>query len=238
MNQTSKKNSIVLVILVVIASLVLIFSLARLLGKSGEQDARDYVEGEIQAMYYDRYTPEYLEILNQEPQELRHFYQDNLVSETERLLHFLKSELPTEETTARAQKIMASLYQKVRYEIGTVDRERGGDWTVNLVIYPVEVLDFLTTSYIDGVWEEVVEEADIQWETMTDREYEELSQELDNKYTNLLLDEVEKKLLTASYGRPQEVAIRLVERDKTHVIHSADWYELDQLVIDYYGRYR
>lgn len=239
MNKNWKIALAVLAVVTLISSGLVIWKLGGWGGRGITQvEAISYVDGEIRAMYRNEYTTDYLEILGQDVSELQGFYQENLESETDFFLSYLIAEYPDEETTRRAQEIVAELYYQVSYQITEATQEENGDFVVAVTVYPVVLLDFLVTDFLDEMWELVVYQADIDWDMMTDVKYERLNQELDNIYTNMLLDAVEERLPDLSYGEGQALTVRMVQTDQGYVLERTDWYQLDQAVIDYYGMYR
>lgn len=226
-----------LVFLLIFLGLLSGCSVPAFLGGVSVQDAENYVSGEIEAVYRNHYTKEYLDILGQDQEELEPFYTQNLAMESKYLLDYLVAEYPDDETTKRAEKLMEKIYQNVKYEIVGGEKLDGGDFAVTVVIYPIVLLEFLVSDYLDDVWENVIKEENIDWENMTDYKYEVLNKKLDNIYTNLLLDAVEMNMDSLTHGIGQEVVVHLISTGEGYTLDSADWYKLDNLIIDYFGSY-
>ena len=201
-------------------------------------DVTTYIQGELDCTYKGVYHQDYLDLVDGMTQEdAQAQYEGNRTAEAERLLTYLGVEFNTSEAMARAEEVVAALYEKAEYSVGKADKLQSGDFAVEVTVYPVEVFHLLSDEIGPDTWYQVQEDAGITTQEQLDALSQEEYQALDTTYALAMLDEVEALLPQATKGTAQPVMLQLKSGEDGYSLVSSGWQTLDDMILDYGGNY-
>lgn len=207
-------------------------------GRLSGRKVSAYVQGELDCTYKGQYSQEYLALAKGMTEEhARQQYEDNARTEAQRLLNYLDVHLPTDGVRERAAQLAKDIYASARYTVGEGAQLRGGDFSVEVTLSPIEVFHLIPEETYRQVWTEICQAhgttPELAIASLSDTEY----QALDEEYANRMLDAVEGVLPQLTYGREQRVTLRLQREGESYSLASDEWTALDDMVIDYTGSY-
>lgn len=203
------------------------------------KDASAYIQGDLDATYKGIYDADYIDMVEDMTQDdAEEMYQNNIEWEAENLMYFLEIGYPDEAVTAKAQELVKEIYSNAKYSVGTASKLDNGDFAVEVVISPIEVLSLMDETLWADHWDEVLSQNGIttqeQIDAMSDEEYT----VLDSQYGMLMLGEVETLMSQLTYGEDQSVMLQLKLDDEGYYSPVSTGYQkLDEIMIDYYGTY-
>lgn len=208
-------------------------------GGVSQKDATTYIQGELDAVYRGIYNEEYLDLVEDMTQsEAEEKHRANVAAEAEFFLSFLDVEYPNDEVTAKAENLVKEIYSKAKYTVGEADKLQSGDYVVEVVISPIEIMDKLSDETARACWEEACAKYGItDMEELTDITEEEYA-EIDVAYGMNILEKVKALLPELSYGEDQNVMLHLeLGEDDYYTLAESGWQKLDEIMIDYAGAY-
>lgn len=205
-------------------------------GLSG-QDVTTYIQGELDCTYKGEYTQEYLDLVEGMTEEAAlQQYEENTQAEAQRLLSYLEVYFPNEQVNQRAAQLVKDIYADARYSVGEGSKLKGGDFAVEVTLFPLELFHLIPDETYGQVWTQVCldngTDPDLA-NTLSEEEY----QALDAEYALRMMDQVEQVLPQLTYGQEQSVMLQLKLEDGSYSLVSSGWKTLDDMMIDYAGNY-
>ena len=203
------------------------------------KDASTYIQGDLDATYKGICSQDYIDLVEDMTEaDAEEMYQSNIEWEAENLMYYLAINFPDDAVTARAQELVKEIYSNAKYTVGNASKMDNGDYAVEVVISPIEVLSLMEDNLWDDHWNEVLSQngvtAQEQIDAMSDEEYT----VLESQYGMLMLDEVEALMSELTYGEDQSVMLQLKKDDEGYYSPVSTGYQkLDEIMIDYYGTY-
>lgn len=203
------------------------------------KDASTYIQGDLDATYKGICSQDYIDLVEDMTEaDAKEMYQSNIEWEAENLMYYLAINFPDDAVTARAQELVKEIYSNAKYTVGNASKMDNGDYAVEVVISPIEVLSLMEDNLWDDHWNEVLSQngvtAQEQIDAMSDEEYT----VLESQYGMLMLDEVEALMSELTYGEDQSVMLQLKKDDEGYYSPVSTGYQkLDEIMIDYYGTY-
>lgn len=203
------------------------------------KDATVYVQGDLDATYKGIYDQNYIDLVEDMTQaDAEELYQENLEWEAEYLMDFLEIYYPDDAVTAKAQELVAEIYSNAKYTVGTANKLDSGDFAVEVVISPIEIVSLLEDAVYSDVWMDALAQNGVT----TQEEYDALSEDeyaaIEAQYGLAMLDELEALLPDLTYGEEQSVMLQMKQDDDGYYsMVNTGYQKLDEIMIDYYGSY-
>lgn len=204
------------------------------------KDASVYVQGELDAVYRGIYNEDYLDLVEDMTlADAEQKYSDNVTAEAEYLLYyFLGVEYPDDAVTAKAESLVKEIYSHAKYTVGEADKLQSGDFVVEVVLSPIEIMPLLTEESYSENWQAACAEKGITTQEQLNSVTEEEYAAIDALYAMAMLEEIEALLPQLSYGADQEIMLQMeLGDDNYYSLVEEDWQYLDAVMIDYYGDY-
>ncbi len=196
-----------------------------------EKDAETYVKGHLDAAYLGVYDKAYIDLVEDMTEDdARELHENNVADETEYyLLDFLEIDYPTDEIVERAEEVMEKIYAKSKYTVGTGSKTKDGDFVVEVTVSPLDLYNLLTDDdYFDALDQAGFDEAE------TEEEYE----AVDAVYGPLILDLLEERLDSVTYGKDQIIMLQLKKDSEGYYsLVDTGMQNVDQVILDYGGYY-
>lgn len=213
------------------AAACLLVTLTACGGGITEKDAEVYVKGHLDATYLGTHTKEYIDLVEDMTEDdARELHENNVADETEYyLLDFLEIDYPTDEIVERAEEVMEKIYAKSKYTVGTGSKTKDGDFVVEVTVSPLDLYNLLTDDdYFDALDQAGFDEAE------TEEEYE----AVDAIYGPLILDLLEERLDSVTYGKDQIIMLQLKKDSEGYYsLVDTGMQNVDQVILDYGGYY-
>lgn len=212
-------------------SLCLLLALAAC-GEKGltEKDAETYVKGHLDAAYLGSYDQAYIDLVDDMTEkDAQDMHDQNVEDEADILLEFLTIDEPTDELRKQAQDLVREIYSHSKYTVGSATKTKDGDFAIEVVVSPMEILTLQTEDdFMDALEESGYADA------LTD---EEIAQ-ADIRLGEILLDQLKDLLPQLSYGKDQVIMLQLKPDDEGYYsLVDTGMITLDGCIIDYSGEY-
>ena len=204
------------------------------------KDASVYVQGELDTVYRGIYNDDYLELVEDLTKaDAEEKYQSNISAEAEYLLYyFLGVEYPDDAVTAKAESLVKEIYSHAQYTVGEADKLQSGDFVVEVILSPIEIMPLLPEESYSENWQAACAEKGITTQEELNNVSEEEYAAIDAVYAMTMLEDVEALLPQLTYGVDQEIMLQLeLGDDNFYSLVEEDWQYLDGVMIDYYGDY-
>lgn len=217
----------------------LVMALAACGGGVSRGDATVYVQGRLDAQYKGEYSEKYIEMVEDMTQaDAEEMNQKNLEIEADYLLSFIDAYEPDEAATAKAQSLLKQIYAQSKYTVGEADKLQSGDFAVEVIVSPVELISLLENEAYSTTWDDTLTEAGIATQEELDAFSEEEYVQLDNKYVMKVLQQLEDLMPQLTYGDDQVIMLQLkLDEDGYYSLVDSGVQKLDETVIDYYGEF-
>ena len=223
-----------------LAGLVLCVAVAAAACGVNRKDASVYIQGELDAVYRGIYNEDYLELVEDMTlEDAEEKYQTNVSAEAEYLLyHFLGVEYPDDAVTAKAESLVKEIYSHAQYTVGEADKQQSGDFVVEVVLSPIEIMPLLAEESYAENWQAACAGKGVTTQEQLNSVTEEEYAAIDALYAMGMLGEIEALLPQLDYGVDQEIMLQLeLGDDDYYTLVEEDWQYLDAVMIDYYGDY-
>ena len=124
---------------------------------------------------------------------------------------------------------MEKIYAKSKYTVGTGSKTKDGDFVVEVTVSPLDLYNLLTDDdYFDALDQAGFDEAE------TEEEYE----AVDAVYGPLILDLLEERLDSVTYGKDQIIMLQLKKDSEGYYsLVDTGMQNVDQVILDYGGYY-
>lgn len=189
------------------------------------------MKGHLDAAYLGVYDKAYIDLVEDMTEDdARELHENNVADETEYyLLDFLEIDYPTDEIVERAEEVMEKIYAKSKYTVGTGSKTKDGDFVVEVTVSPLDLYNLLTDDdYFDALDQAGFDEAE------TEEEYE----AVDAIYGPLILDLLEERLDSVTYGKDQIIMLQLKKDSEGYYsLVDTGMQNVDQVILDYGGYY-
>lgn len=204
------------------------------------KDASIYVQGELDAVYRGVYNEDYLDLVEgMTKADAEEKYQSNVSAEAEYLLYyFLEMEYPDDAVTAKAESLIKEIYSHAQYTVGEADKLQSGDFVVEVVLSPIEIMTLLPEDIYYENWQAACAAKGVTTQEELNSVSEEEYAAIDAAYAMAMLKEIEDLLPQLDYGEDQEIMLQMeLGDDNYYTLVEEDWQYLDGVMIDYYGDY-
>ena len=200
-----------------------------LLSGCGSFSASELVKSNLDLIYLDQYSDDYLKKVGLDKEQAEQQYEGGLEVEAEYFADLFSIELDTcgDEVRQQIIDLYRQIYTHSKYEVGTESRS-GDTYLVQLTVYPIDIFQKVADEDTDSFWENMQTRADAgEFADMTDEEYE-------VAWAQAVIDMVATRIDSIDYLDPQTISVQVVKgEDNVYVIDDSDFNRIDSLMIAY-----
>lgn len=192
--------------------------------------AGDLVQGNLDLIYLNKYSDDYLKKVNLTKEEADAQYEQGIDVEVDFFCDYFSivEESCDESIHQQIVDLYHTIYQNAKYEVGGVSKN-GDTYLVELTVYPIDTIHKVMT--------EDTEAFSAAWaERISSGEFEGLSDgdsALETAWAQAVIDMVNARVATVGYGEPQTISVQVVNGNNGYVIDDKDFGRIDALMIDY-----
>lgn len=200
-----------------------------LLSGCGSFSASELVKSNLDLIYLDQYSDDYLKKVGLDKEQAEQQYEGGLEMEAEYFVDLFSIELDTcgDEVCQQIIDLYRQIYTHSKYEVGTESRS-GDTYLVQLTVYPIDIFQKVADEDTDSFWENMQTRADAgEFADMTDEEYE-------VAWAQAVIDMVAARIDSIDYLDPQTISVQVVKDDDgVYSIDTSDFNRIDSLMIAY-----
>ncbi len=191
--------------------------------------AADLVKNNLDLIYLDQYSDEYLKKVNLDKAQAEQQYQEGLNVEADVFANLFNIELDSCDDAVK-EKILAlyrQIYSHSKYEVGTESRN-GDTYLVQLTVYPIDIFAKVIEEDVEEFGNTMQSrEAAGEFADLTDAEFEAV-------WAQAVIDMVSGHLNSIGYLDAQTISVQVVQDDDgAYSIDSSDFQRIDSLMIAY-----
>lgn len=199
-----------------------------LLAGCGSFSASDLVKSNLDFIYLDQYTDDYLKKVDLTKEEAHQQYEQGIQMEVQAFASYFNIDLDLCDSSISDE--IADLYHQIyphsTYEVGETSTS-GETYLVSLTIYPMDIIDqaMAHSTEFGAAWQERINNG--EFGDATEKQYEEA-------WANAIIDLVSAQLDSIGYLDPQTISVQVTkDEDGVYGIDSGDFQRIDILMIDY-----
>lgn len=191
--------------------------------------AADLVKNNLDLIYLDQYSDEYLKKVNLDKAQAEQQYQEGLNVEADVFANLFNIELDSCDDAVKEQilALYRQIYSHSKYEVGTESRN-GDTYLVQLTVYPIDIFAKVIEEDVEEFGNTMQSrEAAGEFADLTDAEFEAV-------WAQAVIDMVSGHLNSISYLDAQTISVQVVQDDDgAYSIDSSDFQRIDSLMIAY-----
>ena len=194
----------------------------------GSFSASELVKNNLDLIYLDQYTDDYLKKVDLTKEQAHEQYESGIQVEVQTFASYFNIDL--DHCDASISDQIADLYHQIyphsKYEVGDTSTS-GETYLVSLTIYPMDIIDQAMAHSGDfgATWQERVNSG--EFNDLSEEEYE-------TAWAQAILDLVSGQLDSIGYLDPQTISVQVTkDEDGVYGIESGDFQRIDLLMIDY-----
>ena len=201
---------------------------AALLTGCGSFSASDLVKNNLDLIYLDQYTDEYLKKVDLTKEEAHQQYEQGIQTEVQAFAGYFNIDLDLCDSSISDEiaDLYHQLYPHSKYEVGDTSTS-GETYLVSLTVYPMDVIDqaMAHSTEFGAAWQERINNG--EFDDATEEQYEEA-------WAGAIIDLVSVQLDSIGYLDPQTISVQVTkDEDGVYGIDSSDFQRIDRLMIDY-----
>lgn len=200
-----------------------------LLSGCGSFSAAELVKNNLDLIYLNRYTDDYLTKVGLDKEQAEQQYRDGLEVEAEYFADTFSIDLDTcgDEVRQQIVDLYRRIYTHSKYEVGAESRS-GSTYLVQLTVYPIDIFRKVADEDSEGFMEDMQNRVDSgEFDNITDEEYEVI-------WAQAIIDMVSARLDSIGYLDPQTISVQVVkDADGIYSIDENDFNRIDSLIISY-----
>ncbi len=188
-------------------------------------DMSEYVQYELNSFYLNENPQEYLELLGNKytVEDLDTIYDETIYREIDSYLIYcgIDKDNITEGTRTRAYDIFKTLYSYSNFQIGENSKD-GSVYMVDILVYPtLNLAQAVDRTVYDSISAEISANVEISKE------------DVDDVFTNALLDVIEENLLEPIYGAPIALKLSIIQYSEYAEISEDSFYAVYESILKY-----
>lgn len=191
--------------------------------------AADLVKNNLDLIYLDQYSDEYLKKVNLDKAQAEQQYQEGLNVEADVFANLFNIELDSCDDAVKEQilALYRQIYSHSKYEVGTESRN-GDTYLVQLTVYPIDIFAKVIEEDVEEFGNTMQSrEAAGEFADLTDAEFEAV-------WAQAVIDMVSGHLNSIGYLDAQTISVQVVQDDDgAYSIDSSDFQRIDSLMIAY-----
>ena len=192
-------------------------------------DAAGLVKGNLDLVYLNQYTDEYLELVTLTADEAQATYDQGIEVEVGYFAEAFGIDLTTCDPSVKQEltSIYQQLYSHSKYEVGEATETETG-YEVAVTIYPIDTMYLVITEDCDAFIDEwSLRNTNGEFSGMEQAEYE-------NLWAQSILDLVKARMDQVGHMEPQTITVKVaLDESECYVIDDADFQTIDSLIIQY-----
>ena len=217
-----KKMKVIAIVLAVVLCM-------GLLSGCGSFSATELVKNNLDLIYLNQYTDDYLTRVGLDKEQADQEYEDGLEVEAEYFASTFDIDLDIcgDEIRQQIIDLYRQIYTHSKYEVGAESRS-GDTYLVQLTVYPIDIFQKVNDEDAEAFLADMQERADAgEFVNMTDDEYEVV-------WAQAIIDMVSARIDSIGYLDPQTISVQVVKgEDNVYVIDDSDFNRIDSLIIAY-----
>lgn len=200
-----------------------------LLSGCGSFSATELVKNNLDLIYLNQYTDDYLARVGLDKEQADQEYEDGLEVESEYFANTFDIDLDIcgDEIRQQIIDLYRQIYTHSKYEVGS-QSSNGDTYLVQLTVYPIDIFQKVNDEDSEAFLADMQERADAgEFVNMTDDEYEVV-------WAQAIIDMVSARIDSIGYLDPQTISVQVVKgEDNVYVIDDSDFNRIDSLIISY-----
>ena len=200
-----------------------------LLSGCGSFSATELVKNNLDLIYLNQYTDDYLTRVGLDKEQADQEYESGLEVEAEYFANTFDIDLDIcgDEIRQQIIDLYRQIYTHSKYEVGSQSRN-GDTYLVQLTVYPIDIFQKVNDEDSEAFLADMQERADAgEFVNMTDDEYEVV-------WAQAIIDMVSARIDSIGYLDPQTISVQVVKgEDNVYVIDDSDFNRIDSLIIAY-----
>lgn len=212
------------------------------LGGLTEKDISTYVQGVLDKLYLGQVNPEYLALLDGVTEErCLQDYEEGIEAEYEYFAYWfeIETDMVSETFHADAVAFLKDLYQHSNYQVKSATKNSDGNFMVEVVVQPVDVLAQVHNQMeaFSTRWSEEAQAAYAQagGDDMSDEAYEEFYIQWEENWAQGVLDMCWEALSDVGYQAEQSLVVQVRQDEESGIyqLQQSDFDNLDILILAY-----
>ncbi len=200
-----------------------------LLGMVPAFNPEDLVQGNLDAVYLNQYTEDYLDMVDTTAEALQAKYEEGIAYEVEFFAYYFDIALDICDPSIEAQ--ITQLYQQIyphsKYEVGT-STKNGDTYLVSLTVYPIDLFQQALEAESDAL------QAD--WDARVNSgEFDNADEStFETAWAQSIIDMVTPYVDRIGYLDPVTVSVQITQNSEgAYSISQSDFDRIDELIIAY-----
>lgn len=200
-----------------------------LAGCGSSFSADGLVKGNLDLIYLNQYTDEYLKSVDLTADEADAEYEAGIAVEVEYFASYFELVLESCDETIEPQltEMYHQIYDHSKYEIGGVSKN-GDTYLVEVTIYPIDIMQKVLDEDVEGFladWTARMEAGEIDANDES---------ALETAWAQGIIDMVTARIATIGYLEPETISVQVVkDADGVYAIADSDFSRIDGLIISY-----
>lgn len=203
-----------------------------LAGCGSSFSADGLVKGNLDLIYLNQYTEDYLKSVDMTAEEADAEYEAGIAVEVEYFASYFDIVLDACDATIESQltEMYHRIYDHSKYEVGGVSKN-GDTFLVQLTVYPIDIMQKVQEEDAEGFindWSARLESGEFDPE---DADYE---TKLETAWAQAIIDMMNARIDTIGYLEPQTISVQVNKNENDlYVINDSDFSRIDSLIIQY-----
>lgn len=208
----------------VLAALMIIV----LAGCGTKFDASGYVQSMLDTWYKGDYE-KYMELTGATQAEAEEAHKSNLDVESDFFANYFYIEHMSDETKQKIMDMYELIYDKAKYEVKEANETKEGGFTVEVLIYPINIMTLIEDDYNAYLDEFNTKAQNGEYDDLSDEMYEE-------QFTSGLLDIINKHIPNIDYEEPKSRIVQVKEDENeknVYFVSDDEMSSIDEYIISY-----
>lgn len=206
-----------------------VLCLGVLAGCGSSFSAADLVQGNLDLIYLNKYTEDYLKSVDLTASQADEQYEAGIAVEVDYFSTYFELVLESCDESIEPQLIEMyhQIYDHSKYEVGGVSKN-GDTYLVELTVYPIDIMQKVVEEDLDGfltTWSERISagEIDVNDEAA-----------LETAWAQSVIDLVSARISTIGYLDAETISVQVVKNEEgVYTIDDSDFSRIDSLIISY-----
>lgn len=187
------------------------------------------VEGNLDAIYRNETTENYLKLVSSTEEEIEEMYLEGLEASAEVFAYYFDIDYLTDELESELEDLYKTLFLKAKYTVGDASKVNDNTYAVSVTIEPLNIFELVIEDYEALLDTFNAKYADVDAESLTEEQY----MEIDADYAAMVMELVNSKLPEAGYSDPVQMLISVECEDDVWSISSDSLADFDAKLITY-----
>lgn len=189
-------------------------------------DAQLLVQGNLDVVYLNQPSEDYLQLVSSTEEEARQDYEDGIWVEVDAAASYfyIDLELCDESISQRLYDLLCSIYTYSSYQVGEAAETETG-YVVDVTVNPMDIFQKMLEEDYDDAYEEIWAQQDFT--SATEEEYE-------TAWAEFILELLEARLDNIGYLEAVTVSVHVEQNDEGYyAIADEDFSQVDWYILSY-----